>query len=114
MGAILYIVATLLYIPLTILNLIIVGFKYRGNINRYLWEEAFEIDMFANRSFRTLWNLTLRTKEGYEFGREGETISSAMGKNKRDGTLSKIGWVLDFILDLFDNNHSIKSINDKL
>ncbi len=114
MGAVLYIVATLLYIPLTVLNLIIVGFKYRGNIDRYLWEEAFEIDVFANRSFRTLWNLTLRTEEGYEFGKEGETISSAIGKNKRDGTLSKIGWVLDFILDIFDDNHSIKSINDKL
>lgn len=99
---------------MTILNLIIVGFKYRGNIDRYLWEEAFEIDVFANRSFRTLWNLTLRTKEGYEFGREGETISSALGKNKRDETLSIAGKILDFILDLFDDNHSIKSINDKL
>lgn len=105
--------ASILYIPLTVINLIVVGVKYRGSINKYLFEEAFEIDVFANRSFRTLWNATLKVSGGYSFGKPGETISSALGKNKRDGKLSIAGKVLDFILDIFDKNHSLKSINDE-
>jgi 8-oxo-dGTP diphosphatase len=39
-----------------------------------------------------------------------ETISSVLGKNKKANTLSKIGKGLDWILDILDKNHSIKSI----
>ena len=71
---------------------------------------AVNLDKYANRELRTLWNAMLRTEDGYEFGDYRETISSAMGKNKRKGTLSKTGKVLATVLDFLDKNHCIKSI----
>ena len=41
-----------------------------------------------------------------------ETISSVLGKNQRDNTLSFAGKVLVFILDTIDKNHCKKSIKE--
>jgi hypothetical protein len=49
---------------------------------------------------------------GYEFGDVRETISSALGKNQRDGTLSKFGKGICFVLDEIDKNHCKKSIKE--
>ena len=57
-----------------------------------------------------LWNTKLRIDGGYGFGKTGETISSALGKNERDKTLSKKGKILVKILDFFDENHCENSI----
>tara|TARA_R110002051_G_C8410243_1_gene450012 strand:- start:233 stop:520 length:288 start_codon:yes stop_codon:yes gene_type:complete len=81
-------------------------------LDRYFLHTAEDIDRFANRNFRTLWNLVLRTKQGYEFGNVNETISSALGKNQRDETLSFFGLILCRILDALDKNHCKKSINE--
>lgn len=114
MGFILYLVATLLYIPLSILNIIVVlirNTRKRGFfnvINQYLHEEARRIDVFANESFRTLWNTTLITKDGYLFGKKGETISSVLGRNIQKNTLTKIGSILVIILS---KSHCIDAIH---
>ena len=107
----LFIVAWLLILPLTILNLFSVYRKY-GNVKGYFRSTALSIDIWANKEFRTLWNAQLRTEEGYEFGVIGETISSTLGKNQRDGTLTKKGKILVAILDFLDKNHCIKSIKE--
>jgi hypothetical protein len=91
------------------LNLFSVYRKY-GNVKGYFRSTALSIDIWANREFRTLWNAQLRTEEGYEFGKLGETISSALGKNQRDGTLTKKGKILVAILDFLDKNHCENSI----
>lgn len=52
----------------------------------------------------------LRKDPGYKFGNPEETISSALGKNERDQTLSKAGKVLSWILNLIDKDHCKKSI----
>ena len=86
--------------------------KYRikwSTINGFFRETATDIDRFGNRNFRTLLNLTLQSN-GYEFGNINETISSALGKNKLKGTLTKVGELLCYILDSLDENHCIKSI----
>ena len=41
-------------------------------------------------------------------------VKNKKGKNERDGTLTKTGKVLVWILDKIDNNHSIKSIDEKV
>ena len=69
------------------------------------------LDIFANREFRALWNEVLRTELGYEFGIIGETISSALGKNQRDGTLTNNGKALVWVLNRFEKDHCLKSIN---
>ena len=114
MGILLYFVAIILYVPLTIINTILVlskyGWKFK-TIDNYFYQTAVDIDRFANRNFRTLWNETLQ-RNGYQFGDERETVSSALGKNKRDNTLTQTGKILCFILDRLDENHCIKSIKE--
>ena len=114
MGILLYFVAIILYVPLTIINTIFVlskyGWKFK-TIDNYFYQTAVDIDRFANRNFRTLWNETLQ-KNGYQFGDERETVSSALGKNKRDNTLTQTGKILCDLLDRLDENHCIKSIKE--
>lgn len=107
---ILFLIAYILLLPLTLINYIVVLFTPEKRVKGYFRSTAVNLDKFGNREFRTLWNKTLRTKQGYEFGNINETISSALGKNQRDGTLTKTGKALCWILDKIDKNHSIKSI----
>lgn len=106
----LFLVAYVLLLPLTLINFFVVSMTSKDNAKGYFRSTAINIDKFGNREFRKLWNLTLRTKNGYEFGNPEETISSALGKNERDGTLSRTGKVLIWILNVFDKNHGLKSI----
>ena len=81
-------VATGLIIPLTIINRRYVDEKY-GNTDGYWQSTAKNIDIWANKEFRATWNAKLIIPSGYKFGIEGETISSALGKNELMGTLTK-------------------------
>ena len=113
MNLLLFVIAWILIPPLTIWNLIVVNKKY-GNTKGYFRNTALSIDIWANFEFRTLWNTKLRIDGGYEFGKTGETISSALGKNERDKTLTNCGKILVAILDFFDENHCEKSINNNI
>lgn len=111
-GLILFLIAVLLFLPLTLLNIILVVWEY-GNlksIDGYFYQTAVDINRFGNRNFRTLFNATLIKEEGYQFGDSRETISGVLGKNQRDKTLSKTGKLLASILDWIDENHCEKSI----
>jgi hypothetical protein len=103
----LFLIAWVLWLPLTFINYFLV----KGD---YFLSSAISLDRYANREFRTLWNKTLRLESGYKFGNIGETISSVLGKNQRDNTLSTIGKVLCYILDKLDKDHCIKSINNNI
>jgi hypothetical protein len=107
MGFILFIIAYLLYWPLTLINYFVVE-----NKKGYFRSSAITIDKLANREFRTLWNKTLKKENGYKFGSENETISSALGKNQRDNTLTKTGEKLVWLLDKIEKNHCLISINN--
>jgi hypothetical protein len=112
MGVLLFIVATILWIPLTFINWIVVAFKY-GLSNDYFLETATDIDRFGNRNFRAFLNWSMQ-KNGYNFGNVNETISSALGKNERDKTLTKFGKIMCTILNFLDKNHCQKSINTNI
>lgn len=101
----LFVVAFLLIWPLTLINAIVVWRK------GYFRDTALSIDIFANREYRATWNKFLKIESGYKFGVTGETISSALGKNQRDNTLTKMGRALCGLLDTLDKDHCIKSIN---
>jgi len=107
MGFFLFIIAYLLYWPLTIIN-----FFFVENKKGYFKSSAITIDKLANREFRTLWNKTLKTENGYKFGSKNETISSALGKNQRDNTLTKTGGKLVWLLGKIEKNHCLISINN--
>lgn len=107
MGFLLFIIAYSLFLPLTIINFMLVR-----DIG-YFRETALSLDKLANREFRTLWNKTLRVNGGYEFGCVNETISSALGKNQMLGALTRTGKILVWTLDLFEVNHCLNAITGK-
>lgn len=118
MGLLLYVLASILWIPLTIINLVLVLIKYLKTqsflkvIDGFFLSTAVDIDKFGNRNFRTLFNATLKKSNGIAFGKMDETISSVLGKNQRDNTLSKTGKILANLLDWIDTDHCKKSIKD--
>lgn len=109
-GLLLFIIAWGLFFPLSMINAVIVIIKYK-NLN-YFKNSAVNFDKFGNRELRTLFNLVFKKKRGYEFGNMEETISSALGKNQRNNTLSTAGKVLVRVLDTIDKNHCEKSIKE--
>lgn len=134
---ILYIVAKLLYLvfsPIGFVYAIIrvltrVGFKEAWKqLRRYFMAIAVSIDQKGNVIMQELFNdLLIRDMfrldswdkdEPYHivkkipFGNEDETISSVLGKNYINGTLTPMGKLLDWVLCKLEPNHSIKSIEE--
>lgn len=72
---------------------------------------AIAFDIYGNQVGKEILNDTLvKDKTIHQFGKTDETISQAIGWNKYYNNLSKTGKILDKILDIFDPNHSLKSI----
>jgi hypothetical protein len=123
MGLLLSIIAPILFLILTIPSILVVVWKnartkgFWKTVNGYFMQSAKNIDIFGNSNYRTLFNTLLRKPHGYEFGTPNETISSALGKNQRDKTLSFIGWVIVYVLWCVDytywnkGGHCINAIN---
>lgn len=111
------IIAYILFNILFIVNFFAVIYKYgfkRSVIIDFFKQTAIDLDRYGNHNYRTLFNITLIKSNGYKFGNVNETISSVLGKNKRNNTLSKIGIIICTILDFLDKNHCIKSINNNI
>lgn len=106
MGFLLFAIAYVLFLPLTLINYCVVK-----NKKGYFKSSAINLDKFGNREFRTLLNKTLKTENGHSFGDMKETISGVLGKNERDKTLSRTGKNLVYVLNKLDKNHCFKSID---
>ncbi|MDH3322158.1 MAG: hypothetical protein OEM04_04160 [Flavobacteriaceae bacterium] len=85
--------------------------RYSSGIGAYFLELAISIDQLGNVIMQHLLNLLWIRKTGYKFGNRDETISSVIGKNLKDGTLTSFGMLLSKILDAIDPNHSLDSID---
>ena len=105
-GIILFLIAYILYIPLLLANFTLVGGW------DYFRSSALDLDIYANHEFRRLWNKILIVQDGtaYPFGKKGESISSACGKNEEKGKLLNFGKVLVPILNFIQKNHCLISI----
>jgi 8-oxo-dGTP diphosphatase len=121
MGILLTIIAVLLTVLLfpigILLTLFINLYKRRWryaykNLNEQFISIATSIDASGNVIFEDLFNLLLIKGSGYKFGNRKETISSVLGKNQRDKTLTLIGTALANILDMLDKNHCLNSIDN--
>lgn len=106
MGFLLFIIAYILFLPLSLINYCVVK-----NKKGYFKSSAINLDKFGNREFRTLLNKVLILESGHQFGDIKETISGVLGKNQRDNTLTKTGKKLVWLLDKLDKNHALKSID---
>ena len=84
--------------------------KYWTKIGLYFLTCAIAIDQAGNVFCSELFNDVLIKDDSQPFGDEDETISSVLGKNKLKNNLTWMGRVLDGILNVFEKNHSINSI----
>lgn len=80
-------------------------------IGEYSLKMAISIDQLGNVMMQHLLNVLWVKKGRYNFGNRDETISSALGRNKRLGTLTGFGSWIDKLLDALDPNHSLNSID---
>jgi len=105
MGLILFIIAYILFLPLTAFNALNVRSK------GYFKDTAINLDKFGNREFRFSLNKYLIHKDSANrFGDIRETISSVLGKNQKAKTLTEFGIAICDILDFLDKEHCKKSI----
>lgn len=104
------IIAICLFVIIEPISFLFVVVVKKHSAKKYWRSFAVDVDRFGNHQFRTFFNAVLKTADGYPFGDFRETVSSALGKNQRDQTLSRAGKMLVKILDTIDKNHCEKSI----
>ncbi|GAA4275044.1 hypothetical protein U6A24_16895 [Aquimarina gracilis] len=115
-GLLLFLISIILFITTTPIGFIY-GFFHRiftgflKGLGGYFLEIAVSIDQLGNVIMQHLLNLLWIKKDGYTFGNRDETISSVLGKNQVDGTLSGFGKLIVKILDAIDPNHVLDSID---
>ena len=115
MWFLLFILSFILVVALTPVGIIytlaktIITWNY-SYLNNYYKGLAISLDQFGNVAMAGLFNGILIWDTPHKFGNPDETISSVLGKNKRDGTLKYLGRRLDALLNGLDKDHSIKSI----
>lgn len=114
---VLIIATTLLYLLLPIIIcFMMLKYIFTGNkkmLAVWFYRTAREIDLFANVVGAEFWNAVFIIDGGYKFGNPKETISSVLGKNQRDKTLTLLGDGLRWVLDRIDKDHCLNSINDE-
>lgn len=86
-------------------------------MNKYLYKSIINWDIYCNQEFYSLFNFVfLKKNSRQKFGKVGETISSNLGQNQLDRTLTIWGWILVYILWIIDipnwrkGGHCIASI----
>ncbi|HUH46522.1 MAG TPA: hypothetical protein VLZ54_05160 [Arenibacter sp.] len=115
-GILLFLISVLLFVvtvPLGFIYGLLYGLFKKGmtGMGEFLLKIAISIDQLGNVAMQHLLNLLWIKKDGYKFGNRDETISSALGKNNRLGTLTLFGKFIDAFLDLIDKGHSLNSID---
>jgi hypothetical protein len=103
-------------IPVGIVFFIINGFRrkhvsYGSHLSQGFRNIALGIDILGNVVCADMLNGLFIKHGGYGFGDQGETISSALGKNQLRDTLTVAGKVLAGILDWLDEDHCINAID---
>ncbi|MDY3337778.1 hypothetical protein PG279_01130 [Riemerella anatipestifer] len=114
----LFLIAPVLEILLMPINVIIVfanDWRKRGfknaliGISNYFKESALRKDVYLCSEYRTLWNATLKTKEGAKIGVSNRTLSADLGQQDCEATMSRTGAILNLFLFLIERNHSRKA-----
>ena len=108
----LLILAIVLLIPFGLLGVIFAIFTVRP-LGDYWGKLAESLDQHGNAVCGPIFTQWMITSDGYPFGNIDETVSSALGKNHRMGTLTKSGRFLEKLLHLLDTNHSEDAIEEK-
>ena len=115
----LFLIAPILEFLLMPINVVVVfakDWKNKGfknaliGISNYFKESAIRKDIYLCGEYRSLWNATLKTKEGKEIGVKNRTLSADLGEQDEEGTMSRTGAILNLILFLIERNHCRKAL----
>ena len=115
----LFIVAPVIEWILMPINVVVVfakDFRKRGfknaliGISNYFTESAIRKDIYLCGEYRSLWNATLKTKEGKEIGINNRTLSADLGEQDENRTMSRIGAILNLVLFLIERNYCRKAL----
>ena len=111
-NVLLFMAAMLLLLLFTTISIIIAIEKtIRGkSSSNYFFECALAVDVLGNVMGQHIWNFIFISKDGYQFGKRGEAMSSVLGKNQRNGTLIYLGKIIVEILNLLQKDHCLISI----
>ena len=118
--AILSIVLSVILFPIGVVftmikNLYKKRWKYAfKNLDNQMLAIATSIDASGNVVCLDLFNFVLIKKNGYKFGKRKETISSVLGKNQRDATLTKLGCLFVELLDKIEKDHCLINIDNNV
>ena len=77
---------------------------------KYLMNIAISIDQSGGVYLAPLFNKVFIKDGSNQYGNPDETISSVTGRNKLSDNLTNTGKAFDLLLDVFEKNHSINSI----
>jgi len=83
-----------------------------GEFGKYHFDLAYSKDQYGNVVGQYFFNDVWIKPDGYKFGKPDETMSSALGKNKRISMFRKFGESVANFLNKIDTNHVEKSIED--
>ena len=90
----------------------IVRSLFKCNFNTWTKSLAIAEDQYGNVLGQYIFNDLLITKDSkHLFGNPDETISSVLGKNKKAGTLTRLGRGVSAVLNFFEKNHVEKAID---
>lgn len=115
----LFLIAPVIELALMPINVLVVFFKDWKNkgfmlalvgISNYFKESAIRKDIYLCSEYRSLWNVTLKIKEGKEIGVSNRTLSADLGEQDENATMSRVGAILNLILFLIERNHCRKSL----
>ena len=76
----------------------------------YFFECALAVDVLGNVMGQHIWNFIFISKDGYQFGKRGEAMSSVFGKNQLTLTTIYLGKFMVKVLNLFQKDHCLISI----
>lgn len=115
-GILLFLISILLFVitvPFGFIYGILHGLFGKGitGMGEFFLKIAISIDQLGNVAMQHLLNRLWIKKGGYRFGNRDETISSALGRNNKLGTLTALGRLIDAFLDRIDKDHSLNSID---
>jgi len=130
----LFILAWVLYNVFLLFFILFAIMKYRkdgARLRQYFMNIAESIDQTGNATGEPVWNFifikfsAMKDQETdrsgqrprrrgfhHPYGDKDETISSALGKNKRYGTSSRLARVVSWFLGLLEDDHVEKSIEE--
>ncbi|WP_260310259.1 hypothetical protein [Riemerella anatipestifer] len=105
----------LLLMPINVIVVFVKDWRKKGfknaliGISNYFKESAIRKDVYLCSEYRTLWNATLKIKEGAKIGVSNRTLSADLGQQDHEATMSRTGAILNLILFLIERNHTRKA-----